>query len=102
MKYAKVPKKYKLTKDNPAVFRVVGEPSSYVWLWRIRIPRIIFRLICRIKGHVYRLAYPYGMRIKKCERCAYVKSRKPTREKPLKFTGEIGELYGVKFITSKK
>lgn len=91
-KYAKVPRRYKLSKKNPAVFRIAGEFRERWWK----------RPICWIKGHKKRVICPYGIKAKQCERCGKYYWRKPTGEKtPIYKGGEVGELYGVRFIESK-
>lgn len=99
MKYAKLPKKYRVTKKNPAVWRIVGE-VYHGHLLGIRFPLWILRPICWIRGHRNKIVYPYGCKLKQCQRCAKVHYKKPTREGLNYPSGMIGELYGVRFIST--
>ena len=102
-KYAKLPKKYIVTTKNPAVWRCAGLSYRGLLYDRFWYPKWILRPICRIVGHKNRVLYLYGCKVKQCQRCAKEFYSKPTNEKPkVKFNGEIGELYGVRFITTKK
>ena len=100
-KYAKLPNKYKVTKKHPAVWRIIGE-VYYGHLFGFHYPLWLLRPICWLAGHHNRVLYPYGIKIKQCQRCAKVFYKKPTREgKPSLFRGEVGQLYGVRFMSTK-
>ncbi len=99
MKKIKFPKKYKYG------FRLVGDPANWFWFFsRIQIPKWVKRPFCLIKGHDYHIYWPFGIKIKCCDRCGKTKYKKQTTEKVPTgsiYKGEIGELYGVRFVTSK-
>lgn len=102
IKYAKIPKKYRVTKSNPSVWRIIGE-VYYGYLFGIRYHLRLLSPVCWILGHHNRVLYPYGVKIKQCQRCAKVFYKLPTREKaPSLYGGELGTLYGVRFISTKK
>ena len=106
MKYVKLPKKYRITKSNPAIWRISG---SVYWghlfglkYSFLRYPLWVLRPVCWLKGHKNKVLYPYGVKIKQCKRCAKEFYRKPIKgESDNKiFSGEIGNLYGVRFMTT--
>lgn len=101
MKYVKLPKKYIVNKNNPVVWRIAGE-VYHGWLFnRFRYPLFLLRPICWIKGHKNKIIYPYGCKIKQCKRCSLVHYKKPTAENVKSiYKGEVGELYGVRFIST--
>jgi hypothetical protein len=102
-KYAKLPKKYRVNSKNPVVWRIVGERYYSDWiLGRFRYHLWILRPICWIKGHHNRVLYPYGCKIKQCQRCAKVFYKKQTKEPLHLYSGEVGNLYGVRFITTNE
>lgn len=99
MKKVKFPKKYKYG------FRLVGDPATWFFWWRLRIPKKVFRLVCWIKKHNYHIYWPYGVKIKQCDRCAHVKYKKQTTERLSTgsiYKGEIGTVYGIRFISTKR
>lgn len=99
-KLVKVPKKYKYG------FRLAGDPANWNWfLGRFRYPRWIVRPICWVTKHKYRIYWPYGVKIKECERCSHRIYKKNTTERVPNnriFKGEIGEIYGVRFLRTIK
>ena len=100
-KYAKLPKKYKVSSKNPAVWRIVGEVYCG-HLLGLKYPLWLKRPICWLVGHHKRVLYPYGVKIKQCQRCSKVFYKKSTNEKmPNLYQGEVGELYGVRFVNTK-
>jgi hypothetical protein len=101
-KYAKIPKKYIVSKENPTVFRVAGLSYRGLLFDRFWYPKWLLRPICWFKGHKNRILYPFGIKIKQCQRCAKEIYKKQTNEKPQIFSGEVGQLYGVRFLISKK
>jgi hypothetical protein len=99
MKKVKFPRKHKYG------FRLAGDAINWVWFWKIRIPKKIFRPICWIKGHDYHIYWPFGIKIKSCDRCANIKYKKKTTERfPTGsiYKGEIGTLYRVRFFKTSK
>jgi hypothetical protein len=100
-KYAKVPKKYRVTKKNPAVFRIVGLSYRGLLFDRFWYPKWLLRPVCWLFKHKNRVIWVYGAKVKQCQRCAKIHYKKPTNEKPHAiYKGEVGELYGVRFIQS--
>jgi len=97
LKKVKFPKKYKYG------WRLAGDSSKTVFfLDRFRISKWLFRPICWIKGHGYHIYWPFGIKIKCCDRCGYIKYKKQTTEKvPSVYEGEIGKLYGIRFVVTK-
>jgi hypothetical protein len=101
IKLVKLPKKYKYG------FRPVGPETSWGWLFdhRISYPKVLLRPICWIKKHQYRIYYPYGIKVKDCKRCSHELYQKRTTEQDVRkklYKGEIGQLYGVRFIETEK
>ncbi len=74
-KLVKFPKKYKYG------FRFVGDPLTWAWFWRFRYPLWILSPICWIKGHNKKIAWPFGIKIKYCTRCAQTFYKKRTTER---------------------
>jgi hypothetical protein len=95
----KFPSKYKYG------FRIAGEPANRaLFLNRFWYPIIIKRPICWLKGHHNKIIWPFGLKIKICIRCGKTFYQKKTTEKYPNgiFGGVVGELYGVKFKTTKR
>jgi hypothetical protein len=103
MKYAKIPKKYQITKKHPTVWRIIGLSYRGLLFDRFWYPKWILRPFCWLFGHKNRVLWIYGAKVKQCQRCAKVFYRKPTKESFDKTfqQREIGNLYGVRFITTK-
>lgn len=86
---------------HEAEFRLMGELATKGLLFdRFFYPKFILRPICWFRGHKNHVFYPFGFKAKQCKRCAKVAYKKKTKEKLPKLTGEIGELHGVRFVTS--
>ncbi len=73
-------------------WRIAGEFKNRWWK----------RPICWIKSHEKRVINPFGLRAKQCSRCGKYYWRRNTNEPMPKYTGEVGVLYGVRFITKKR
>ena len=59
--------------------------------------------ICFFKGHNPKVRHSYGIRYRQCERCG--KSLFSGMLEKLKkgfYSGEVGSLYGIRFVTSNK
>ena len=100
-KYTKIPKKYRVTKSNPAIWRIISLVHHRFLFGRFKYPLWLLRPICWIKGHKNRVLYPYGAKVKQCQRCAKEFYRKRTNETLSYISGIVGELYGVRFIQTK-
>lgn len=97
MNKIKFPKRYKYG------FRIIGEPSTKgLILDRFWYPLWLKKPICFIKGHKNKIFWPLGMKIKQCIRCGKFHFKKKTTERQIKFSGEIGKLYGVRFLETNK
>ena len=102
-KYARLPKKYRVTNKNPTVWRLMRLSYRGLLFDRFWYPKWLLRPICWFKGHNNRVLYPYGCKVKQCQRCAKVFYKKPTKEKPLiSSKGEVGNLYGIRFWTTSQ
>lgn len=93
MKYAKLPAKYKKTG-----WRAIGISYKVLLFNRFFYPKWLLRPICWLTKHKNRVFYPYGCKVKQCHRCGKVFYNVPTDEKKPVFNGEIGNLYGIRFI----
>lgn len=84
-------------------FRLIGSVRNWNWfLDRVRYPKWILRPVCWFTRHEYHIYWPYGVKVKQCDRCAkQVYKKKTTERLPKIFKGEIGELYGVRFIETR-
>ena len=101
-KYAKLPKKYKVTKSNPAVWRIAGLSYRGLLFGRFWYPKWLLRPICWLRGHRNRVLYPYGAKVKQCQRCAKEFYRRKTNELIPYPSGIVGQLYGVRFRTTRQ
>jgi len=103
-KYAKVPKKYQVTKEHPAVWRQLIIRNKGLLFGRLWYPLWILRPICWLVGHKNKISWIYGAKVKHCERCGFIE--KPTKEKrkimSALYRGIVGELWGVKVIETTR
>jgi len=88
-------------RKNETYWRRIAN-SKFFLFDRFYIPRFFFRPICWIKGHDKHIYYPFGLKVKQCFRCDKEFYQKPTKEKNPLESGEIGQLYGVRFISTTK
>ena len=101
-KLVKFPKKYQYG------WRIAGDPANWDWLFNnrffsIRYPLWVKRPICWFTKHQFKIYWPYGIKIKQCQKCAKRQYKKRTTEKgPNLYKGEVGQLYGIRFVSTKK
>lgn len=82
----------KQTVKKDSYWRIAGEFRNRWWMTPI----------CWVVKHKKRVINPFGVKAKQCQRCGKYYWRKLIPEKSTLYSGEVGQLYNVRFVTTKR